>query len=542
MRVTHATLDEMERRYRDSVADLRGLQARVLQRILAGAARSRFVREHRIEAATVDDFRARVPIQGYEEHLPYIERMRAGEADELFDGAAPTFLVTSGSTAGPKYFPARDLTRDEQALVSVDDDYETALFLREHPDLAFRGRHLGDDYGLWLPLVGAPPAIDERGRRIGFISGYTYERVYRAFPELFFTKPTWLRHLSGTQKLYVLTRLAAAADIRVVNGLPDAASQLARVLHDSTARFVRDIHDGTLSEEIPRALEAELPPLHPDPDRARALERAAAADGGLWPRHLWPKFAMLRTYCQSGMRLYGDFLRDAFGPTLRDTGIHSTEGHALAFCLRSNDAALAMSLHRNFCEFVDDDGRAHLAHELEVGATYRLVLTTYHGLYRYDTRDLFQVIGHAHHVPIVELRGRAGTISLVGEKLTESHVVDAVTAAVAAIDARVVGYLVIPHPPQGDRRGFYELALECEVPPDRERLAREFEAALGRSNVWYQEYRLKTGALDGPVITVLPAGWFSAFRARMLAERGVQSKQPIFWTKERPADWPAIKR
>jgi hypothetical protein len=520
MRWTEANLQQARDAYRASVADIAALQSRVRAQIFAHAQRSAVARD--------------VPIQTYEDHAPYIARMLAGEPDQLFDGSATAFLETSGTTAGAKRFPVRELGADEQACMRVDDDFETALFLGEHPDLSYRGHYLREDCGRWFNLVGAPPATDEHGRRIGFISGFTYERLYRSAPQLMFTQPDWLKHLSGVKKLYVLARLAVDADIRVASGLPDAVCELARLLEANAERFIRDVRDGTLSEDVA----FELPPLHPDPDRARALEACAARDGGLRPRHLWPRLAMLRTYCQSGMRLYGDFLRRAYCDVVRDMGIHSTEGHAVAFALRSNDPTLALALHRNFYEFVDGEDRVHLAHELRIGETYRLVMTTRHGLYRYDSRDLVRVTGQAFGVPTFELEGRAGSSSLVGEKLTEAHVTDALSAALAALDARIVGFVVMPHPPAGDRRGFYELAIECEAPVSKEALAERFEDELGKANVWYREYRLKTRALDGPVVTFVPRGWFSAYVERLLAEKGDQAKKPIFWTTDRPAEWP----
>jgi hypothetical protein len=543
MRWTDVQLAEAEQRYRSSVTDIRDVQARVLASILERARGTAFSRDRRLTGTTVEALRDRVPIQTYEDHAPYIARLMAGEPDQLFAGGATGFLETSGTTAGPKHFPVRELSAEEQTVMRIDDDFETALFLREHPDLSYRGHYLREDCGQWFNLVGAPAATDERGRRVGFISGFTYERLYRSAPQLLFTRPSWLPHLSGVRKLYVLARLAVGADIRVVSGLPDAVGELARMLEANAARFIRDVRDGTLSEPIAPALAAELPELAPDPARAEALEACVARDGALWPRHLWPRLGMLRTYCQSAMHLYGDFFRKAYCAVVRDMGIHSTEGHALAFCLRSNDPTLALALHRNFYELVDGDGRVHLAHEVSVGETYRLALTTRHGLFRYDSRDMLRVTGRAFGVPTFELVGRAGASSLVGEKLTEMHVTSALGAALSALGARVVGFVVVPHPPIGEQRGFYELAIECEPPqPDPRELAERFEEELGRANVWYREYRLKTGALDSSLVTFVPRGWFSALRDQMLVERGDQAKNPIFWAKPRPPEWPPVTR
>jgi len=165
MRLTDADLAAYEARYVAAGADVREVQARVLAAILAAARGSAFVRAHRLAAASVDDFRARVPIQGHEEHAPYIARMMAGEPDQLFAGGAIAFLETSGTTAGAKYFPVRELAPDERTAIRIDEDFETALFLRAHPELSFRGHHLHDDCGLWLNLVAAPPA---RSRNLVF--------------------------------------------------------------------------------------------------------------------------------------------------------------------------------------------------------------------------------------------------------------------------------------------------------------------------------------------------------------------------------------
>jgi len=537
MRLSQHDLDELDRTYRSSVADLRALQDRVLRAILDCAGASAFVRERGLAGASVDELRERVPIQTYEDHAPYINRMMAGEPDQLFDGSTTTFFHTSGTTAGPKLFPDRQLSADQKALERIDNDFETSQFLRRDPGVSFRGKQITDDVGLWLPIVGSPIDVDASGRKIGFISGHTYEQLYRAAPQYFFTRPSWLRHLHGDHKLYVLARLAVSEDIRVVNGLPYVLGELASVLSAATEQLVRDVRDGTLSGDVPAELAAELPPLRPDPERARAIEKLAARDGGVFPRHLWPRLALVRTMSQASMRLYGEYLETLFGAPIRDMGLQSTEGRVIAYL---TSAGLVPAVHRHVFELVDEDERSWLLHEAERGKTYRLVLTTPHGLFRYDTRDMVQVIDHQHGVPIIELRGRAGAIDLAGEKVTDAHVTEALAAALASVQARMVGFSVVPHPPRGARRGYYELVIECESPlPPADRLAAAFEDALCRVNICYLDSRIN--ALDHPRVTYLPHGWFSGFRGRLLETRNMQAKEPVFWTAKRPEDWPPIE-
>ncbi|MDQ3334964.1 MAG: GH3 auxin-responsive promoter family protein [Myxococcota bacterium] len=543
MKLTRAQLDGFEHRHCASVADLPGLQAEVLRMILERARASAFVRDHGITGTTVDEYRARVPVHSYDDLIPYVTRMMNGEPDVLFEGMAKAFLQTSGTTSAPKIVPDRDLSDEQRALARIDDDYEIALFLRDHPDLSYHGRHLADDVGLWLPLVGGPPKLDDQGRLIGFISGYAYDQLYRNAPTFYFTRPSWLRHMSGALKLYVLARLAVSEDVRIVNGPPHAVVELARIVNGSHGDFLRDVHDGTLSREIPPALAAELPPLRPDPERARGLEELAARDGGLWPRHLWPRLAVVRTFCQAGMAVYKDFLRAGYGVPLRDIGLWSTEGRGLAYCLKTESAPSLVAAHRNFYELVDETERAYLLHEVERGRLYRLVVTSPHGLYRYDTGDIVEVVDHVGGVPVIEVRGRAGTSNIAGEKLTESHVTEAMTAALGPDLRRVAGFVLVPHMPSEGRRGFYELAIEYEPPlPAPDQLAAAVEDALCRVNSIYLECCVATPAVERMRITWLPSGWFSAFARRLLEERGMQAKLPIFWTATRPDGWPPLAR
>jgi hypothetical protein len=71
----------------------------------------------------------------------------------------------------------------------------------------------------------------------------------------------------------------------------------------------------------------------------------------------------------------------------------------------------------------EDRGGCRLAHELEVGGRYRVILTTGGGLYRYELRDEVQVAGFLHQCPLLRFLGKADRVSdLVGEKLAEPHV------------------------------------------------------------------------------------------------------------------------
>lgn len=100
----------------------------------------------------------------------------------------------------------------------------------------------------------------------------------------------------------------------------------------------------------------------------------------------------------------------------------ATEGFVSFPLIGRSGCALALRSH--FMEFEElDGGHCRLAHELDRGGRYRVVLTTTGGLYRYQLRDEVDVVGFHHQCPLIRFVGRSdATSDLVGEKLAEPHV------------------------------------------------------------------------------------------------------------------------
>ena len=75
--------------------------------------------------------------------------------------------------------------------------------------------------------------------------------------------------------------------------------------------------------------------------------------------------------------------------------------------------------HAHFFEFLGENGKIHLADELEIDATYDIILTTGGGFYRYKIGDLVQYKGNN----CFDFLGKSENVSdFFGEKLNEQHV------------------------------------------------------------------------------------------------------------------------
>ena len=85
--------------------------------------------------------------------------------------------------------------------------------------------------------------------------------------------------------------------------------------------------------------------------------------------------------------------------------------------------AWPVAIRSHFFEFLEEDGRPRLAHEIEKGGVYSIVLTTGGGLYRYQLEDRAEVTGFVGRTPSLRFLGKEGHVSdFRGEKLHESFV------------------------------------------------------------------------------------------------------------------------
>jgi hypothetical protein len=191
-----------------------------------------------------------------------------------------------------------------------------------------------------------------------------------------------------------------------------------------------DIAGGTLSPPGPLApdIHAQLQPLNrPAPRRAAAVAAICRASEQADERHrqLWPRLRLISCWTEAhAARLVPDMARLFPHAHIQGKGLLATEG-CISVPLPGVEGALP-ALRSHLLEFLplhDATARPLLAHELETGAQYAVVLTTGGGLYRYQLHDIVEMIGRLHACPLLRFVGKQAHISdHVGEKLNAAHV------------------------------------------------------------------------------------------------------------------------
>jgi hypothetical protein len=490
-------------------------QLAALRTLVDRNARTVFGRVHGFDTIrTPQEYRDAVPVRDYEGFRPYVRRIIAGEPSVLTAEPVSGFATTSGTTGEPKLVPvtASSLAR-MAALVRL-------WMLRAHRD------HPAMLDGALLTVVS--PAVEGRtptGLPFGAMSGLLQRRL----PSLAQSAQAvpYATHLieDCEARAFVLLRLALTRRVSVI-GTPNPTTliRLATIARSEADALLRAIHDGTLGIPWPalheepgwdarasrRAFERVL---RPAPARARALTAAALRRGALNLEDAWPGLTLIACWLGGHAGRHAERLGTDYGPVpRRDLGLVASEGR-VTLPVADGSAAGVVALDAGFYEFIPEESMdagnppVLLAHELEVGHRYGVVLSSANGLYRYDLNDVVEVRGIYRQTPLVAFvrKGRDMT-SITGEKLHLNHVQAAVREAERLTAAEVWQFRLIPDVDAWR----YDLLVEPtglgldEI--GAEAFARAVDDALARVNREYAAKR-RSRRLAPPRLCVMRAGW-----------------------------------
>src|SRR5919108_3552436 len=295
-------------------------QDRLLRQILETNADTEFGRRHGFGAITTfEEFQARVPIARYEDLEPYITAAMQGNPHRLTNPPPVLFTTTSGTTGARKYIP---MTREGKRAKSHLTWLWFCGLYRDHPGIVG---------GRILSVVS--PEVESHtpsGIPCGAESGHAYRTMPGPVRSMY-TAPYGVFAIEDYEaKYYTLLRLAAGQDVSCIATVnPSTVVLLADRLARHTEAIIRDVRDGSLSAAVavPQELRGSLH-LRPDPERAKHLEQAAAAGGGvLRPGLAWAKLAAGGCWKGGTVGAYLAKFDTLFPqrPPVRDFGYYATE-------------------------------------------------------------------------------------------------------------------------------------------------------------------------------------------------------------------------
>jgi hypothetical protein len=506
------------------------VQADLLRRILAKQADTDFGAEYGFRSITsTADYRRQVPIAPYEAIAPYVERVARGETRALLaDHRVLMFALTSGTTATRKLIP---VTPDYLAAYRRGWNMWGLRMYRDH-----RGRKIA--MRPIVQMVGDPEEYrTPAGIPCGNLSGYTATVQKRLIRWLYAVPPEVGKIKDPLARYYVALRFAVGRNVsQFMAANPSTLTQLARILDSEKDHLLRDLHNGTLRNDLdcPPEVRARLVRrLKRQADRAKELTAIAEKTGCLWPKDVWPPESIIvATWTGGSMGPYLRQLPQYFGETpVRDLGLLASEGR-MTIPFQNATPAGVLDIWSHYFEFVPegeiDSAQPTVlgAHELEEGKHYYIVPTTAYGLYRYHISDVVRVTGFLGRTPLVEFLSKGHRFAnLTGEKLSEHHVTRAVDAVLARLPQPLTAYTVAPV--WDDAAPYYGMFLEEPDALDRALLGRflaEVDRELGEQNIEYAAKRA-SGRLGPLRAELLPPGTWADWDRRQLAQRGGAAEQ-----------------
>jgi hypothetical protein len=395
-------------RFRRALGRVRTEQERVWRGILRKNQASAFGRRHRFSAIrTVRDYQKRVPLSDYNDYRARIAGIAQGETQVLTCERVRLFEPTSGSSSPAKWIPY---------TASLEHEFQRGICAWV-ADLFLHDADLLNGPGYWsVSPVQACEEVTPSGIAVGFADDSEYvgglqQRLVRSVMAV----PSSVRHSRTMEAFWYTTlrHLVRRSDLRLIS-----------VWNPSFLTLLAD----QLTEHGDRLLDEE-PKLKPALRARTAAERHAL---------LWPRLRMISCWADGNSGPAARKLAALFPQArIRAKGLIATEGFVSLPWEACDGAVLAVRSH--FLEFLPADPfgrpdatRPHLAHELEPGQAYSVVLTTGGGLYRYHLGDLVTVVGRKHDCPVVRFAGRKDVADWCGEKLHEVHAARIIESAFTA--------------------------------------------------------------------------------------------------------------
>lgn len=414
--------------------DVASTQSRLLERLLWRNRDSEVGRRFKFNTVRdADDYRNRVPLATYDEFFGYINRIAKGETGVLTSERVKLLEPTSGSSGQSKLIPYTASLKSEFNRAIAPWIVDT---FAQHPSLLW-----GHAYWSVSPVV-RQNETSQGGLPIGFEDDSEYlGRLGRTLMGAGLAVPMSVKLLTDMETfryvtLLFLLRCRSLALISVWH--PTFLTLLLDPMVDWMEQLCKDIATGRIASSmpIPQDLRMQLEfSMQPDLKRVSDIDQACSLDTSesSMIHRLWPQLSLISCWLDGHARQFRPELEARFLDTpLQAKGLVSTEGFVSVPLRHEPSPALAVRSH--FFEFLPQSERAnsttHLAHELERGQRYMVVMTTGGGLYRYITDDIVEVVGHSGTCPLLTFIGKKSNVSdRFGEKLNEQFVDTALKSA-----------------------------------------------------------------------------------------------------------------
>ncbi|MDO9510492.1 MAG: GH3 auxin-responsive promoter family protein [Bacteroidales bacterium] len=411
------------------------------------------------------DFRRNVPVSDYEDIYPYIERLRNGEQNLLWNSEIKWFAKSSGTTANKSKFIPVSYESLEECHFKAGKDL-ISIYYNNFPDaklfegmaLAMGGTHTPRHINNQLYYDGDLSAI--------LIQNLPFWAEFRRTPQISIAlMDEW------ESKIEMMAHETSVEDVTNISGVPSWSLLLMkRILEISNKKNMSEV---------------------------------------------WPN---MEVFFHGGVnfepyRAQFEALFPAGGVNFVDT-YNASEGFFGIQDIPTQSDMLLMLDYGIFYEFIPQDKLllgirdAIPLEEVKMDINYAMVISTNGGLWRYLIGD---TVMFTSVCPFrIRITGRTRNfINAFGEELIVDNADKAFATACERCDARINEYHGAPVYFSGNAKGAHEWMIEFEkAPSDLDLFTEIFDNALKNLNSDYEAKRYHSMVLELPKILPLKAGTF----------------------------------
>ena len=383
---------------RESAKNMEASQTASLFDILADAKDTEYGLAHDFAGIkSVEEFRQKVPVKGYSDFKPYIDRMFEGEEGVLFAGRPVSFVFSSGTTGDAKTFPESRAGDEVKRLISRMRSAEISRMLE--------GKRT-KGYKIFAITNSSNFSVNKAGIPVGSASGLTLAQSSQvsevmSVPTVF----SQMGYLCNDEQNYCYAYFALA-DENVQELVCNNIAHFIKILDLINAgceKLLSDVEAGVINAAL-KDEDVQKLGIKPRPERAAYLRKIFADKGKLDVIDIWPRFVCAGCWLSSSVGRFAKEYRDVFpeGTVFIHWGYGASESKFDVPVEPGKPDGIPVAFG-SFLELRDlDDGSIILLHEAEPERLYELIVTSYSGLYRYDLHDIVRMSAGSDGLPRIE--------------------------------------------------------------------------------------------------------------------------------------------
>jgi hypothetical protein len=457
-------------------------QQETLYHLLAKASATEWGKKYKYATVgSVKDYQSRVPVQTYEELIPYVERLRRGESNLLWPGEIKWFAKSSGTTSEKsKFIPmSREALEDCHYRAGKDT---LAIYTCNYPNTGiFTGKGL---------TLGGSHRINQ----------FSHDSLYGDLSAILIENaPFWVDIIripksrialieDFEEKMDLITKATVNENVTNISGVPSWNLTLIKHILEYTGK-------------------------------TNLLD-------------VWPN---LEVFFHGGISFTP--YRDLYRKLIVSDQMHYMETYNASegfFAIQdepSKSDMLLMLDYGIFYEFIpadkvnEPDAPVYTIGEVEKNVNYAIVISTNGGLWRYMIGDT--IVFTSLDPYRIHISGRTKHyINAFGEEVIIDNAEKALDAACKATRAIISEYTAGPVFMDTSTKGSHEWIIEFErEPSDLSKFVEILDDTLKSVNSDYEAKRFKDLNLVKPIVRSVPRGTFNNW-FRLKNKLGGQNKIP----------------